>query len=326
MPPDSGTISLLAVIVIYKMNPQQTASFVSLLRAAHQARGRHIRLRILLVDNSPEARIAEELPDGVDYVAFPVNGGVSDACNYAIEIAKSGGFDWLLTLDQDTQLPEDFLTRLCDVIAAVDADQEIAAVVPQIVERGRILSPEYFLLNAYPRYFRLGFRGVSNKTTFAFNSASTLRVNALREIGGYNPMFWLDYSDAYIYSRLNKGGKKIYVAGNIRVGHEMAMMDVKKRVSVDRYRNIILAGCAFWDLELGTLAGLLYTARLLFRFFKQVKCSENHEMRAITLEMLIRRVTRSRSWRIARWQAETGFRPDRDLLNEKATVPASTPK
>ena len=194
-------------------------------------------------------------------------------------------------------------------MARVRSSSEIAAIVPRIAERGRILSPEYFLFDAFPRYFPRGFEGIAKRTTYAFNSASTLRVSALREIGGYDPLFWLDYSDAHVYSRLNKSGKKIYVAGTIQVEHEFSMSDKKKRMTAERYRNIVDAGCAFWDMELGIIAGVWHTARLLLRLLKHLNRGDDPSIRRITWAMLVSRITQSRRQRIARWRAARGYRP-----------------
>lgn len=261
-----------------------------------------LRVRILLYDNTVGGECQGTLPKGVNYESSSSNHGLADAYNRALELAEQEGFHWLLTLDQDTALPETFLENLCNAIVRVEASPEISAVVPQILEKGRMLSPNYFLLSAVPRFFHLGFVGIPTQATFAFNSASTLRVSDLREIGGYSPLFWLDYCDAYIFNRLNRNGKKVFIAGNIQVEHEFSMLDVKKRVTLERYRNIVQAGCAFWDMELGTLAGLYHTASLVYRLYKHWKRGDDPAIRRITLKMLKKRLLQSRKRRIEDWK------------------------
>lgn len=305
---DSRPVRLQAVIVLYKMTAQSSASFQTLQDAIKRVPQDKLSIGILLYDNTPDANLPGTLPEGVDYEQSANNSGLSKAYNRALEIAESRNCQWLLTLDQDTQLPADFLTKLCGIISRYQSSPDIVAVVPLIVEREKQLSPEYFLFDAIPRYVPRGFTGVSPRKTFAFNSASTLRVNALREIGGYNPLFWLDYSDAYIYSRLNASGKKIYVAGNIQVEHQFSMTDMWRRITPERYRTAVTAGCAFWDTEMGRLAGLHHTARLLLRLYKHWKRGDDPELRKITIKMLAQRLTQSRSRRIADWKAEMSSR------------------
>jgi glycosyltransferase involved in cell wall biosynthesis len=301
-------LSLFAVIVLYKVAPQSSESFRTLCEAMRHVPEGSLHLRVLLYNNSPNESGPGNLPEFVDYEESATNRGIADAYNRALEVAERNGFDWLLTLDQDTTLPQDFLVKLVEVVCRVQASPSVAAVVPQILDHGRMLSPNYLVLNSIPRFFRKGFVGVSNRKTFAFNSASTLRISAIREAGGYSPLFWLDYCDAFIYNRLHAAGKKIYVAGNIQVEHEFSMFDIKERVTVDRYRNIVNAGCAFWDTEQGTLAGLYHTASLVYRLYKHWTRGDDPEFRRITWDMLKKRVTQSRSRRIEQWTAEMGNR------------------
>jgi GT2 family glycosyltransferase len=310
-------ISIFAVIVLYKLAPESSASFQSLCRALKRVPPGAINLRVLLHDNTPNAGSPGTLPEFAIYNYSSTNRGIAEVYNNALEIATRDKFDWLLTLDQDTELPETFLSELVAVITKIASCSEIAAIVPQIVEHGRVLSPEYLLFNSFSRYFPIGFQGVSEKATFAFNSASTLRVNSLREIGGYDRLFWLDYSDASMYSRLHKGGKKVYVAGNIQVEHQFTMTDKKQRLTAARYRNIVNAGSALWDMELGTLAGLWHTVRLFFRLFKHWVRRDDRSIQGITFRMLVKRITQSRSRRIAEWEAANGYRPE--LQHESRT-------
>ncbi|HEX3892286.1 MAG TPA: glycosyltransferase [Terracidiphilus sp.] len=300
-----AAVTLFTVIVLYKLRPQQSPSYLTLLNAASRVGAEKLRIKVLLYDNSPSAWEQGLLPEGVSYERTSENRGLADAYNRALEMAEGENCRWLLTLDQDTTLPEDFLVKLVETIDQVQKSPSVAAVVPQIVDQGRMLSPNYLVLDAIPRFFPKGFIGISARKTFAFNSASTLRISALREVGGYSPLFWLDYCDAYIYSRLNAAGKTIYVAGDIEVEHEFSMFDFKTRVSLERYKNIVNAGCAFWDTEQGNLAGLYHTASLVYRLYKHWKRGDDPELGRVTRDMLKKRLTHSKRHRIEQWKAGT---------------------
>jgi GT2 family glycosyltransferase len=266
-------------------------------------------IKILLYDNTPDAVQPDDLPDQVLYVAAKQNAGLAAAYNRALGIANTEGLDWLLTLDQDTSLPSDFLMAIEAVASSIGSDQNAAAIVPQVFDKGRMLSPNWWQWNAFPKYFPLGFTGVSKRCASAFNSASTLRVSAIRAIGGYDPRFWLDYSDAYLYRKIYRHGMYIYIAGNIRVEHQFSVLDMNKGVSISRYENILSAGCAFCDLECGWLAGLDYTVRLIYRtFYKHRKLSHHSAFRQASLQMLKKRLLHSRKRRIEEWEAETQTR------------------
>jgi len=295
-------VSLLAVIVLYKISPEQSISYQSLRAAITRLSHDNLRVKVLLYDNTPGGQDPGVLPEGVQYEADVLNRGLAHAYNHALKIAQLDGFDWLLTLDQDTTLPQHFLSELTHAVNRIGGDPTVAAIVPQITGEGRMLSPNYFLFDVLPRFFPKGFVGISTRATYAFNSGSTLRVAALHEIGGYSPLFWLDNSDAYMYRQLQLHGKRVFVAGSIQVEHEFSMFDIKRRVTLDRYQSIVDAGCAFWDLELGTFASLYHTASLLYRLYKHWKRGDDPAIRRITLKMLKKRLFQSRKRRIEDWK------------------------
>jgi GT2 family glycosyltransferase len=269
------------------------------------------QVRVLLWDNSPSARSGEELPDGVAYFPDESNSGLATAYNRAREWAALNGSEWLLTLDQDTAVPEDFFQKMADAARASTRYAGIGAIVPQITAEGRQLSPNRFQFGAIPRWWRSGYVGVPAETVFAFNSGAMLKVSALEQVGGYDPRFWLDDSDAMIFSKLHEYGKRVYVAGDIQVEHEFSMKDMQQRMSPQRYANALFAETAFWDLRMNRAAGWERTLRLIVRMIKQRLRVDSAELRRITRQALRRRLFTSRRKRIEEWTEATNDRVPR---------------
>lgn len=310
------TRSVVAVIVLYATEIADCASLKSLVHAAAQLSPGVLKLRIHLHDNTPAASDqtcavaafceSEGLaPELFSYVHDPQNSGLAMAYNRALRIAQSGGYDWLLTLDQDTVLPVDALVTLVETVALLDDRPDVAAIVPQIRAGGRIVSPNWFLAGGWPRWFPSGYTGIPQRTTYAFNSGSLLRVAVLRQAGGYSPWFWLDNSDANIYRQLAKLGKRVFVAGRVELAHDFSMQNMQQNVSPSRYRTILLAESAFWDLEMNRFAGLERTLRLAVRVVKHIVRRDSAELGRLTLEALRLRLFHSRRFRIARWRKLT---------------------
>jgi len=305
---DASTTRVLAVIVIYKICPSESPSLKTLLTAAAQIRGSSLELGILVQDNTPGGQDPGFLPGQVRYEAAPHNPGLAHAYNRALEIAETEGYDWLLTLDQDTALPADFLTRIEEVARRFQPSQAIAAIVPQVVGDGRILSPFWFKGGILPSWFRTGFVGSPSQAIYAVNSASTLSVAALKLLGGYDPLFPLDVSDINLFHKLRGAGKKVFVAGDIVVHHELALLDKGERMSIDRYRSGLMDECAFWDLNMGPLARLERMVRLVGMACKGFLKSDQHAFRRATISELKRRLGTSRTRRIAEWRNLTSAR------------------
>ena len=197
-------------------------------------------MRVLLWDNSPAAGRARTA-DGVDYFHDESNSGLATAYNRALEWAELHG---RVAADAGPGHCGSDATFSRDGAAASASTRYagIGAIVPQIAAEGRQLSPNWFQFGAIPRWYRSGYIGVPAESVFAFNSGAMLRVDALKQVGGYDPRFWLDNSDAMIFSKLHEHGKRVYVAGDIQVEHEFSMKDMQRRMSAARVPECVVCG------------------------------------------------------------------------------------
>jgi len=315
-----GATHFFAVITLYKKAAWDSVSFQTLLRSSSHLSQSQASLHVLLYDNTPGGQSLPELPLNVRYHTSGHNDGLADAFNFALELAQYEGCEWLITLDQDTALPPHFLGRMAELAAQFEDDSSIAAIVPQIFGDGRILSPNWFWAGPIPRWFPAGFVGIPNQPTFAFNSASTLRVNTLRQIGGYSPWFWLDNCDSVLYHQLNQCGQKVFVAGDLQVNHDFSMLDKPQKMNIRRYHELLMSESAFWDLAMNRLAGVERTARLFARWCKHVLSGDPPAFRKETARALKRRLCCSREARIALWKKELqALRPS--LMNAEERFP-----
>jgi GT2 family glycosyltransferase len=307
---NQSPLRALAVIVLYKMKPVGSVSLRTLLAAISHLEKGQAGITILLYDNTPGGQDVGVLPAGVQYKANVENGGLATAYNYALDIAHEKGCDWLLTLDQDTSLPLDFLSKLTGAAMLVALMDGVAAIVPCISSDGRVLSP--FTLRKHwtiTRHLPDGFIGVPPESVYAINSASAIKVSALRSVGGYDPRFDLDFSDLVIYLRLHSQNLGVFVAGDIHVEHEVSSYDLKRRSTPDRYERTCRAEEAAYDEWMGWLGGAVLTARLIHRLTYQLwrnKGSFSHFK--IGLTFLCRRLFLSRKRRMESWRQAVKLR------------------
>ncbi len=290
--------SILAVIVIYKMKPGDSASLRTLLEAARAAMSTALRLSILVVDNTPGGQDAGVLPDGVRYRAEPENPGLAKPYNDALATAEKEGFTWLLTLDQDTHLPAAFLTALDQYAKHYHGVDNVAAIVPRIVDNGRPISPFRFVGGFLPRVLPPSVSGISKRFTSSLNSASLLRVAALRKVGGYDVRFPLHNSDTSLFHNLDKAGERVVVAGDILVSHDLAILQREDRMTPQRYRQLLWDECDFWDVKMGFLARTERLLRLVGRVCKGYLRNEDVAFRAITSAEIRRRCLTPRRQRM----------------------------
>ena len=294
---------MFAVIVVYKVLPDNCPSLHTLLRAVQASLPSRLNVHIRVVDNTPGGQDPGPLPLGVEYCASPENPGLSKPYNQAWHTAESEGYSWLLTLDQDTHLPETFFQLLEPVVRQYQQDRTVATIVPRIVDRGRPVSPLRYLGGFLPVVVPADVDGRLGKHALAFNSAALVRVDALRTVGGYDEAFPLHNSDSSLFLRLDQAGKRVVLANAIVVSHELAIMDRGSRMSGDRYRSMLADERLFWDLHMGFLARVERTVRLTGRVAKDIIRGKRGDFMGITLQEIRCRLLTCRRSRIARYNA-----------------------
>jgi glycosyltransferase involved in cell wall biosynthesis len=196
---------------------------------------------ICLYDNSP---LPQPVPEGLfparTHVFQPAeNRGLAAAYNHALTHASAAGASYLLLLDSDTCLTSAFLGACTAMDAVFKTQTKVAAAVPHIVEGNTIHSPRYaaaFRRRAVP----LDFSGTATSEVLALNSGTLLRMEALRDIGGFNSEFWLDYLDYWLFRVLQRRGYFVYVL-EARLEHSLSLQNPLQRMSPFRYANMIAA-------------------------------------------------------------------------------------
>lgn len=301
---NQSPMRLLAVIVLYKMKPSESVTLRTLQASISGLPEGNADVRILVYDNTPGGQDPGDLPPGVEYAADVENTGLARAYNYATEIALKEGIDWLLTLDQDTQLPIDFVHDLCHVARYVAPFNSIGAILPCISDDGQVISPFILRKNlALLKRFPAGFVGVSLGNTIAANSASAIRVSALKAIGGYDPRFHFDASDWVLFQRLNRNNFHAFIAGHIQVEHCLSVLDLDNRTTPERYAAMLRAEEAFCIEYMGRLESVIILFKIFYRLIYKIWATGGSlPFFMVGLRFLCRRIFCSRKKRLESWE------------------------
>jgi len=301
-------MQILAVVVLYKQAPERSQTIQSLIDVLGRSPDLSDSVGILLWDNSPVPVSQVSLPFSFDLQSSGRNVGTSGAYNFAMQSAEARGFPWLLLLDQDTRVSLEFLRAMIGYSERFRDAPEIAAVVPFIFSHGALVSPRRLLSFNRVRQVPVTFSGICKDRAYAVNSATLMRVSALREVGGYSEEFWLDLSDVYVFRAFHAKGKSIYVAGDLHVEHSIASMDFDTEMSPERYRNFLAAESAYIDLYLPALERAAQLVRLLVRTIRQYRRYKNKAFAAIAWEYFFRRLFLTRAQRLKDWRRQLAKR------------------
>ncbi len=261
---DGTQRTLQAVVVIYRCQPHESLALRGLLSAIHANPTFAASVRVLIYDNSPQA--ADVPPLQAEYVHDANNGGLLAAYTRALHQAESNGCDWLLLLDQDTQVTPEFLQMQLQMADALAARPDVAACVPKLRSEGRLVSP-HGPLGLRQKPLADGFTGETPPGTTAFNSGAMIRRAALQAIGGFPAGYWLDFLDHATFARLARAGYRTWVLSAV-LEHAMTWEDPAKHMSIERFENVLQAELRFHK-EYGNAASqLAFRAKCLRRWWQ----------------------------------------------------------
>lgn len=297
-------MQILAVVVLYKRLPGQSQTISSLAQAFGANPHLLESMQVFVWDNSPAPIVDPAFPFPCGYEHDGRNLGTSGAYNRAMEIAESVNAPWLLLFDQDTTVSAEFLPRMLEYSVRFRDDHEVGTVVPFIYSHDTLVSPRR--LGRFNRVEQIAypFHGICRHKAYAVNSATLMRVAALREIGGYSDEFWLDLSDVYAFTAMYRKGWYMFVAGDLRLQHSIAAMDFDNEMTPQRYRNFLAAESAYVDLYSSGLEQQAQVFRLLLRSIRQYRRYENKTFAKISWEYFCQRLFHTRDRRLLSWRQQ----------------------
>ena len=232
------------VLVLYNSRFDQTPAGISLVEALRDLSVERDSIALLAYDNSQLASECALPPLAIydqKYVHDPQNGGLAAAYSTGLNCANKNGADWLLLLDQDTTFTARFLREVMGVIHQGVAGN-VAAVVPTLLDGDVVVSPKpvpFSILQPLKGRRRPRF-------LIVLNSGACLRVKALESIGGFPRDFWLDFLDHVVFYRLQSRGWTVRLLSS-KLKHELSIRDIPKKMSIERYRNMLEAEARFLD-------------------------------------------------------------------------------
>jgi GT2 family glycosyltransferase len=220
-------VSILPVLVLYKMSLRESKTFCTL-KSCAIATG--VKLELLVYDNSADPEIPDDLTDDtftIHYISNRSNPGVSTAYNHGALLAEQLDKKWLLLLDQDTEIPENFLSAFMEGYR----QHENESLFSPVLKSGeQLLSPSLFL---FYRGFAPGkvFMGVNKlKYRVPLNSGLIIKRELFVLAGGYNEKLPLDFSD-FDFLRRCKPFCRTFVVFNACCMHSLSSSEIE---SVDK--------------------------------------------------------------------------------------------
>ena len=200
-------MKVLGGIVTY--NPD-----ISLLKSCIQALVAACEQVVIIDNGSSNVReLADITSNDIRIIENRANLGIAKALNQMFETARKDGFEWVLTLDQDTIVPSSLLNEAEELLKRND----IAVVCPRIHD---VISGEIWpQINDFTQTIYVDR---------CITSGSVNSVRAWETIGGFDEYLFIDEVDHDFCYRLSKNGYKICLLRNVVIDHKIGETQVRK--------------------------------------------------------------------------------------------------
>lgn len=287
--PQSNKTNILAIIVLYNTKLEDSDTY-NTLKASIAVSSLNGSMEVVVYDNSavPET-VKSNLPPDILYFHDVNNGGVSHAYNYALDLALQCGCEWLLLLDQDSELPPDFIDNcLSDIISLYDKSS-IVAIVPTVYCGSKLISP--CKIGWGGKMFPISGNGVGVRKDeiTAINSGALVKVAFLNSIGGFSNEYWLDMLDHWLFRTIYGNKLNVAISDN-KISHDLSIQNYST-MSLTRYQNIVTAESRFCLTNRSIAYKLVFRFRLAVRVLKLLLIHGRADLSMVTLNYVFRGLT-----------------------------------
>lgn len=196
-------IKLAATVTFYNPDSQAANNICSYIDLVE---------KVYVVDNSTTDN-KHLLPDNkkIKYIANYKNVGVAKALNIAAEKAIQDGYQWLLTMDQDSFFKSHELQKMLQYLENLEDVTEIGLISPWHVIKTGVKKPNKEIEDVVE----------------VMTSGNIINLKAYQEIGGYKDWLFIDGIDFDYCMNLNIHGYKVRRLNNCELEHELGDIKVK---------------------------------------------------------------------------------------------------
>lgn len=173
--------------------------------------------KLYVVDNSNKFDILfhDSLQKKVEYDLLHkgTNIGVAAALNLGINKALIEGFEYLLTMDQDSFVPKKVISQIRNSIKHI-SNQSWILVAPNLRMGDKLFHPRS--------------NEMVEDVLFVPTSGSIINLKNLDEIGHFFNDLFIDYVDIEFCLRAKQHNYKIYIVPNVLIEHSLGRLEVRR--------------------------------------------------------------------------------------------------
>ena len=249
---------IFLVLVLYKTKLEDSRTIKSLSLYLKN------NIDIFVFDNSPNPQYNKEFFThgifNVHYQCNTLNPGLAFAYNEALKYASLYNKEWVLLLDQDTELTKEYIEEISS-INLDDFSIEIVAIIPKVFSsKNKLISPSKINID----------NGLIKSSITGINSGTILRVNYMKSINGFCLHFPLDMLDHWYFRKIFKDKKYVFLLKSSIKQDLSVSNNFENNISLDRYKMMLNSEYLFVS-EQGVFGEMIFRLRLFLKIIRQIK-------------------------------------------------------
>jgi len=168
-------------------------------------------IHVFIIDNSDDELIKERVhwfedDSKISYVLLNENKGVAYALNIGINIAIQNQFQWAITFDQDSVVPDLLIKRMYSVLSSNDY-KLIGIISPNIS-----LFKDCYADSQGPEI---------EEMKYVITSGSLMNLEAFNNVGAFDEKMFIDWVDVEYCLRLRENGYQILMLKKLILNHQI---------------------------------------------------------------------------------------------------------
>lgn len=212
---------------------------------------------VLITDNNSEnvlqiEELIKKINHNIILRKFEENKGIAYAQNIGLKTASEKKLDWLLTMDQDSVIPNNLSSEYQKIIDKYDNIGLIGWNQRPSDQGKDIVRQDWFILS----------------------SGCLLSVKALKECDGFDEDLFIDHVDTEINMKIRSLGHKTLTTSRVKLIHMLGTVTTKKTIKGNPYithspiriyynvrNSIVLFRRYFWKLPIWTMIAIINNIR-----------------------------------------------------------------
>lgn len=159
--------------------------------------------KVIIVDNGSKEKYVKYIKsineDKIEIILNKENLGIATALNIGVRKALENGYEWILTMDQDSKASPDMVKKMFNVYNSINREErkDILSIFPNFVDERIQSIEENSNMNSY------------EYVDADITSGNLLRKEVFEKVGFFDDSLFIDLVDTDFCMRLNEKGVKM---------------------------------------------------------------------------------------------------------------------